>query len=97
MLSRACPQAEKALSGASSGFSFFGGRTEKYENAADLYSQAANAFRMQKQSTPNPHAEGHPPVQSPVPNLTVVPNRQGSRSRLRKSRLHPDPEPERAR
>lgn len=72
MLSRACPQAEKALSGASSGFSFFGGRTEKYENAADLYSQAANAFRMQKQSTPNPHAEGHPPVQSPVPNLTVV-------------------------
>jgi Soluble NSF attachment protein, SNAP len=28
----------------------FGGRTEKWENAADLYTQAANAFRMQKQS-----------------------------------------------
>lgn len=28
----------------------FGGRAEKYENAADLYTQAANAFRMQKQS-----------------------------------------------
>ncbi|ODM16066.1 putative vesicular-fusion protein sec17 [Aspergillus cristatus] len=41
-------KAEKALQSASSGFSFFGGRTEKYENAADLYTQAANAFRVQK-------------------------------------------------
>ncbi|BDD60798.1 hypothetical protein MPDQ_002701 [Monascus purpureus] len=41
-------KADKALSGASSGFSFFGGRAEKYENAADLYTQAANAFRVQK-------------------------------------------------
>ena len=43
-------QAEKTLAGASSGFSFFGGRTEKYENAADFYTQAANAFRVQKMS-----------------------------------------------
>lgn len=43
-------QAEKALQGASGGFSLFGGRTEKYENAADLYVQAANAFRVQKMS-----------------------------------------------
>lgn len=43
-------RADKALSGASGGFSFFGGRTEKYENAADLYTQAANAFRVQKQN-----------------------------------------------
>jgi len=28
----------------------FGGRQEKWENAADLYTQAANAFRMQKQT-----------------------------------------------
>ncbi|PGH05221.1 alpha-soluble NSF attachment protein [Blastomyces parvus] len=41
-------KADKALQGASGGFSLFGGRTEKYENAADLYSQAANAFRAQK-------------------------------------------------
>ncbi|KAL4938939.1 hypothetical protein BDV06DRAFT_199904 [Aspergillus oleicola] len=41
-------KAEKALQSASGGFSFFGGRTEKYENAADLYTQAANAFRIQK-------------------------------------------------
>ncbi|EEA22659.1 vesicular-fusion protein S17 [Talaromyces marneffei ATCC 18224] len=41
-------KADKALSGASTGFSFFGGRSEKYENAADLYVQAANAFRVQK-------------------------------------------------
>lgn len=41
-------------SSASGGFSMFGGRTEKWENAADLYTQAANAFRMQKQSTFNP-------------------------------------------
>jgi alpha-soluble NSF attachment protein len=43
-------KADKAAQGATGGFSFFGGRTEKWENAADLYSQAANAFRMQKQS-----------------------------------------------
>lgn len=42
------PQAEKAAQTAGGGFSFFGGRTEKWENAADLYTQAANAFRMQK-------------------------------------------------
>ena len=43
-------QAEKALQSASGGFSLFGGRQDKYENAADLYTQAANAFRVQKQS-----------------------------------------------
>ncbi|CRL31075.1 NSF attachment protein [Penicillium camemberti] len=41
-------KADKALSGASGGFSWFGGRAEKYESAADLYTQAANAFRVQK-------------------------------------------------
>lgn len=41
-------KAEKAASGAGGGFSFFGGRAEKWENAADLYTQAANAFRMNK-------------------------------------------------
>ncbi|KAK6436943.1 vesicular-fusion protein S17 [Oleoguttula sp. CCFEE 5521] len=41
-------KAEKATASAGSGFSFFGGRSEKLENAADLYTQAANAFRMQK-------------------------------------------------
>ena len=50
-----CPltmvQADKAAAGAGGGFSLFGGRTEKYENAADLYNQAANAFRMQKQGS----------------------------------------------
>lgn len=43
-------QADKAAAGATGGFSFFGGKTEKWESAADLYTQAANAFRMQKQS-----------------------------------------------
>ncbi|KAL1881976.1 hypothetical protein VTK73DRAFT_3305 [Phialemonium thermophilum] len=40
-------KADKALQAASGGFSFFGGREEKYQNACDLYIQAANAFRMQ--------------------------------------------------
>jgi alpha-soluble NSF attachment protein len=35
---------------ASGGFSLFGGRETKYMDAADLYIQAANAFRMQKMS-----------------------------------------------
>ncbi|MCJ1464751.1 vesicular-fusion protein S17 [Pseudocyphellaria aurata] len=42
-------KAEKAAQSAGGGFSLFGGKTEKYENAADLYTQAANAFRVQKQ------------------------------------------------
>lgn len=41
-------QADKAAQSAGGGFSFFGGRSEKYENAVELYTQAANAFRMQK-------------------------------------------------
>ncbi|KAJ9149283.1 Alpha-soluble NSF attachment protein [Pleurostoma richardsiae] len=41
-------KAEKAYSGASGGFSFFGGREDKYQNAADLYIQAGNAFKLQR-------------------------------------------------
>ncbi|KAK3675053.1 vesicular-fusion protein S17 [Recurvomyces mirabilis] len=41
-------KADKAAAGAGGGFSLFGGRTEKYENAVDLYTQAANAFRLQR-------------------------------------------------
>ena len=47
-------KAQKALQGAGGGFSFFGGREEKYQNAADMFIQAANAFKMQKQSTEAP-------------------------------------------
>ncbi|KAF2017185.1 alpha-soluble NSF attachment protein-like protein [Aaosphaeria arxii CBS 175.79] len=42
-------QADKTLQSASGGFSFFGGRADKYEKAAEEYIAAANAFRMQKQ------------------------------------------------
>ena len=41
-------QADKQAQAASGGFSFFGGKTQKLEEAAELYTQAANAFRMQK-------------------------------------------------
>ncbi|KAI0882397.1 TPR-like protein [Annulohypoxylon maeteangense] len=41
-------KADKTLASASSGFSFFGGREDKYQNAADLYVEAANSFRIQK-------------------------------------------------
>ncbi|KAI7274326.1 TPR-like protein [Hortaea werneckii] len=43
-------KADKQAASASSGFSLFGGRAEKYEAAAELYIQAANAFRLQKSS-----------------------------------------------
>ncbi|KAI6804067.1 hypothetical protein D0861_02721 [Hortaea werneckii] len=43
-------KADKQAASAGSGFSLFGGRTEKYEAAAELYIQAANAFRLQKSS-----------------------------------------------
>lgn len=42
-------KAEKTLQSAGSGFSFFGGREDKYQNAADLFTQAGNAFKMQNQ------------------------------------------------
>jgi alpha-soluble NSF attachment protein len=41
-------QAETSLQKASGGFSFFGGKQEKYEAAAEQFIAAANAFRMQK-------------------------------------------------
>lgn len=41
-------QADKAYSNAGSGFSFFGSRTEKYENAAELYIKAASAYRAKR-------------------------------------------------
>jgi alpha-soluble NSF attachment protein len=41
-------KADKMYASASGGFSLFGGRETKYMDAADLYIQAANAFRMQK-------------------------------------------------
>lgn len=44
-------QAERALSNAGGGFSFFGGREDKYQNAVDMFVQAANAFKMQQQRT----------------------------------------------
>jgi Soluble NSF attachment protein, SNAP len=77
-------QADKMASSASGGFSMFGGRTEKWENAADLYTQAANAFRMQKQSRPP-----LPITRSPVKLTQHPPPRRRSRRRLRKSRLNP--------
>lgn len=42
-------KADKQASSAGSGFSLFGGKAEKYEGAADAYTQAGNAFRLAKQ------------------------------------------------
>ena len=61
-------KADKAAQGATGGFSLFGGRTEKWENAADLYNQAGNAFRMQKQS--NHHASLPPSMTTQQTRLT---------------------------
>lgn len=43
-------KADRAASAAVGGFSLFGGRQEKWEIASDLYTQAASAFRLQKQN-----------------------------------------------
>ena len=63
--------AEKAAQGATGGFSFFGGRTEKWENAADLYTQAANAFRVQKQSKDAPRSGPHVSAQAQFPSTHI--------------------------
>ncbi|KAI9658432.1 MAG: vesicular-fusion protein S17 [Trizodia sp. TS-e1964] len=42
-------QADKAAASAGGGFSLFGGKQDKYEAAVEAYTQAANAFRLQKQ------------------------------------------------
>lgn len=66
-------KADKAAQGATGGFSLFGGRTEKWENAADLFTQAANAFRVQKQSKPIDHTNDE------IETLTHVAQRQTMR------------------
>lgn len=43
-------KAEKTIQSASGGFGFFSNKEQKYQDAADLYVQAANAFRMQEAS-----------------------------------------------
>lgn len=79
-------QADKAAQSAGGGFSLFGGKTEKYEKAAELYTQAANAFRVQKQgaeslcnlvSTPYFFS-----LQQPVNKIFLKPELFRQRSRL---------------
>lgn len=43
-------QAKKTLQSASGGFGFFSNKEDKYQNAADLYVQAANAYRLERLS-----------------------------------------------
>lgn len=85
-------QADRAAAGAGGGFSLFGGRTEKYENAADLYTQAANAFRMQKQSTQSLQLH---PVVKPHPTLTAPqtkkPAKHSSAQQLSRPKTCPSP------
>jgi Soluble NSF attachment protein, SNAP len=78
-------KADKAAQGATGGFSLFGGRQEKWENAADLYGQAANAFRVQKQSTPSLHPSA--PLSTLDTPILTQKTRLRSRPSLRKSRL----------
>ena len=83
-------QANKALGSAGGGFSFFGGKTEKFENAADLYTQAANAFRMQKQSVllylERQRKALVPPRKLAMTDGCVSLSRQGGRSGFRSCR-----------
>lgn len=44
-------KAKKTLQSASGGFSFFSNKEDKYQNAAELYIQAANAYRLENMST----------------------------------------------
>ncbi|KAK3304509.1 soluble NSF attachment protein [Chaetomium strumarium] len=41
-------KAKKTLQSASGGFSFFSNKEDKYQNAAELYIQAGNAYRLEK-------------------------------------------------
>lgn len=41
-------QADKAYASAGSGFGWFGSKTEKFENAAELYISAGGAYRLQQ-------------------------------------------------
>ncbi|KAK4154125.1 soluble NSF attachment protein [Chaetomidium leptoderma] len=41
-------KAKKALQSASGGFGFFSNKEDKYQNAAELYIQAANAYRLER-------------------------------------------------
>ncbi|KAG9727611.1 hypothetical protein KCU73_g12576, partial [Aureobasidium melanogenum] len=50
LLNKAIKQ-EKSASG---GFSFFGGKQEKYEKAVEMYRTAANAYRVKLTSVDDP-------------------------------------------
>lgn len=50
MLILSLVKAEKTIQSASGGFGFFSNKEQKYQDAADFYVQAANAFRMQEAS-----------------------------------------------
>ena len=74
-------QADKAYSSADSGFSWFGSRTEKYENAAELYISAGGAYRLQQagQEAGMAYEKVALPSLSPAPTsylvLTATPRR----------------------
>lgn len=74
-------QADKAAQSAGSGFSFFGGRTEKFENAADLYTQAANAFRVQKQGKPSYRSLFPSPQKIPLQHDSKLPSKAEKQAR----------------
>lgn len=90
-------KADKQAQSATGGFSFFGGRTEKWEQAADLYTQAANAFRLQKQSAFSTLRTIHHFHLPPSPTLIHHLHRHRSRPDPRKSRQHPNHAPLRTR
>lgn len=50
------PQAIKQEKSASGGFSFFGGRTDKYERAVEMYRTAANAYRVKLTQLDDPES-----------------------------------------
>ncbi len=74
-------QADKTLASASGGFSFFSGREDKYQNAADLYIQAANAFRMQQSRGWTPSLRPAPGRNNAERGVVVQTARPARRSR----------------
>jgi len=70
-------QADKLASSAGGGFSFFGGKGDKLEQAAEAYSQAANAFRIANQGSLHSHTNYRNPQLTK--HLTFPPGKKATK------------------
>lgn len=80
-------QAKKTLQSASGGFSFFSNKEDKLQSAAELYVQAANAYRLQQMSEWASRTPGDPPSPD-VADEPCVPDKEAGAAFEAAAKIH---------